>query len=77
MNYDDIINLPHFHADGRPYMNKRSRAAQFMPFKSLKGFDDMVDNKSVELDSLLLREERLIEPNLEDPVYFEEEIYYD
>ncbi len=43
MNYDDIINLPHFHAEGRPYMSKHDRAGQFMPFKSLKGLDEMVD----------------------------------
>lgn len=42
MNHDDIIELPHFHADGRPYMSNYDRAGQFMPFMSLKGFDDMI-----------------------------------
>lgn len=46
MKYDDIINLPHFHAEGKPLMSNHDRAAQFMPFKSLKGYDDLVDDKA-------------------------------
>ena len=44
MKYDDIINLPHYHVPDKPYMPIRDRAGQFMPFKSLKGYDDMVGN---------------------------------
>lgn len=40
--YRDILNLPHFHAPGRPFMPNSERAAQFMPFKSLKGYDELV-----------------------------------
>lgn len=46
-DYDDIINLEHFHAPGRPYMPNSERAAQFMPFKSLKGYDEMIDEASL------------------------------
>lgn len=58
MRYDDIINMPHFHAKGRPFMSNRDRAAQFMPFKSLKGYEDLVSNKS---DYVLNSEWELIE----------------
>ena len=44
--YSQIVDLPHFHAPGRPFMSNHDRAAQFMPFKSLKGYDDMVNQKS-------------------------------
>ena len=46
MKYDDIINLPHFHAPGKPYMSNKDRAAQFMPFKSLNGFEDSIDEET-------------------------------
>lgn len=38
--YDNIINLPHFHAPDHPYMNRNDRAAQFTPFNALKSLDD-------------------------------------
>lgn len=49
MNYDDIIDLPAFHAEGRPYMKNSERAAQFMPFKSLNSYEDMVGAKESEV----------------------------
>ena len=76
MNYDDIINLPHFHAEGKPYMSNRDRSAQFMPFKSLKGFDDMVGSKAVELETMFQDDERYDDTDISGEVYFEEEIYY-
>lgn len=48
-DYTDIIDLPHFHAPGRPFMPNSERAAQFMPFKSLKGYDDLVDESAEEI----------------------------
>ena len=48
MNYDDIVNLPHFKAPGHKQMSMHDRAAQFMPFKSLKGYDEMVQTKADE-----------------------------
>ena len=36
--YGDIINLPHYHAPGKPYMSGRDRAGQFAPFKSLNDY---------------------------------------
>ena len=36
--YDDIINLPHFHDPKKPYMSAKDRAGQFAPFKSLNDY---------------------------------------
>ncbi|MBR2795547.1 hypothetical protein IKE13_00650 [Candidatus Saccharibacteria bacterium] len=49
MKYDDIIDLPAFHAEGRPRMSNRERAAQFMPFKSLNPYHDLVGKKEDEI----------------------------
>lgn len=40
--YDDIINLPHHVSTTRSRLSKEDRAAQFSPFSSLKGFDEML-----------------------------------
>ena len=48
MNYNDIIDLPHFKAPGRKQMSLHDRAAQFMPFKSLKGYDELIEISEVE-----------------------------
>ena len=37
--YDDIINLPHHMSAERPHMPMIDRAAQFMPFAALTGYD--------------------------------------
>lgn len=74
MKYDDIIDLPHFHAEGRPFMSKRDRAGQFMPFMSLKGFDEMVGAEEFEINKE--RSHFEVDPDLDEPKWFEEEIYY-
>ena len=40
--YDDIINLPHHVSSTRPQMPMIDRAAQFMPFRALIGYEDAV-----------------------------------
>ncbi len=40
--YDDIIHLPHHVSATRPHMPVRDRAAQFMPFRALTGYEDAV-----------------------------------
>ena len=50
MKYDDIIDLPHFHDDKRPYMSLNDRAAQFAPYKSLVGYEEMIGEKTEELE---------------------------
>ena len=40
--YDDIINLTHHVSSTRPHMPMTDRAAQFMPFRALTGYEDAV-----------------------------------
>ncbi len=40
--YDDIIRLPHHVSATRPHMPISGRAAQFMPFRALTGYEDAV-----------------------------------
>lgn len=40
--YDDIIHLPHHVSSTRPHMPMTDRAAQFMPFRALTGYEDAV-----------------------------------
>ena len=40
--YDDIINLPHHVSSKRPQMPILERAAQFLPFSALTGYEDAV-----------------------------------
>ena len=40
--YDDIIDLPHHVSATRPHMPMIDRAAQFMPFRALTGYEGAV-----------------------------------
>lgn len=40
--YDDIIGLPHHRSQTHAHMNIHNRAAQFMPFAALTGYDDII-----------------------------------
>lgn len=40
--YDDIIGLPHHVSATYPHMPMADRAAQFMPFRALTGYEDTV-----------------------------------
>ncbi|PST49074.1 hypothetical protein COO72_03850 [Bifidobacterium callitrichos] len=40
--YDDIIALPHHVSRRHPPMSRRNRAAQFMPFAALTGYDRLI-----------------------------------
>lgn len=40
--YDDIINLPHHQSNTHAHMSTHNRAAQFMPFAALSGYDDLI-----------------------------------
>ena len=50
-DYDDIINLPHYHDPSRPFMPASERAAQFMPFKSLNGYHEEISAAEREIGS--------------------------
>ncbi len=41
--YDDIIGLPHPDPKNRPRMKRSDRAAQFMPFAALTGYEAAVE----------------------------------
>ena len=40
--YDDIIDLPHHRSSRHPRMSMHNRAAQFMPFAALTGYDEAI-----------------------------------
>ncbi|KAB7791153.1 hypothetical protein [Bifidobacterium leontopitheci] len=40
--YDDIINLPHHVSHRHPPMSRQKRAAQFMPFAALTGYEQVL-----------------------------------
>ncbi len=42
--YDDMLDLPHHVSERHPRMSRSARAAQFMPFASLKGYEDEVED---------------------------------
>ena len=65
--YDDIINLPHHVSSKRPQMPILERAAQFLPFSALTGYEDAVKEtveKTEEAVESLFEEEK--EDNTED-----------
>ena len=41
-NYDDIINMEHHISKNHPRMDISDRAAQFMPFSALTGYDEAI-----------------------------------
>ena len=41
--YKDIIDMPHHQSETHPHMSLYDRAAQFMPFAALTGYEDMID----------------------------------
>ena len=47
----NLIDMPHFHAQKRPFMSMHDRAGQFMPFKSLRGFDEDIEDKTETINS--------------------------
>ena len=40
--YEDIIELPHHQSMKHPHMSVHDRAAQFMPFAALTGYEDEI-----------------------------------
>ena len=40
--YEDIIGLPHHESRKHPHMPVHDRAAQFMPFAALSGYEDEI-----------------------------------
>lgn len=61
MKYDDIIGLPHYHNPDKPFMSLRDRAAQFAPYKSLVGYEGMIEEKADELHAIDERADEFLE----------------
>ena len=59
--YDDIIGLERPVSQKHPPMPRPDRAKQFMPFASLRGFDDVIDDRQ----TLRTRRRRLSEDERE------------
>ena len=53
--YEDIIHLPHHVSKKYPQMPVSDRAAQFIPFMALTGYEDAVDETQKNLLDDLLR----------------------
>lgn len=49
--YDEIINLPRHISESHPPLGKDSYAAQFSPFESLTGYDDVVEEAARTTDN--------------------------
>ena len=64
-DYSDIINLPHHVSRKRPQMPLATRAAQFLPFAALTGYDAAVEETARLTDSRMeldeMRKEELNE----------------
>ena len=41
-DYEDMVNLPHHQSAKRPHMAVEERAAQFLPFAALTGYEDIL-----------------------------------
>ena len=44
--YEDIMDLPHHVSATHPHMSLYDRAAQFMPFKALTGYEDDISEET-------------------------------
>lgn len=52
-SYDDIIDLPHHVSAKHPHMPIEKRAAQFLPFAAVVGYDDSVEEAGRFTDSFI------------------------
>lgn len=54
--YDDIVDLPHHRSATHAPMLRQNRAAQFMPFAALTGYEEII--RQTALDNELRTEKR-------------------
>jgi hypothetical protein len=59
--YDDILNLPHPVSTTRPRMNRADRAAQFMPFAALTGYEAAIQETARQTGERILLDESMKE----------------
>lgn len=61
VNYDDIINLPHYVSKKRPQMAMIDRAAQFSPFAALTGHGEAIDKATRQTERKFEKNEEITE----------------
>ena len=64
--YDDIIGLPHHVSQRHPQMPMADRAAQFLPFAALTGYNDAVQETERLTDHSAVPLSEILELKLED-----------
>lgn len=58
MKYDEIINLHHYEPKYHKRMSKSQRAAQFLPFSALTGYEEMVkETERLTKDKIIISED--------------------
>ena len=55
--YDDIINLPHRQSRKYPHMSRHQRAAQFMPFAALTGYNQVIKQTAKNAETAIAQAE--------------------
>ena len=55
--YDDIINLPHHQSRKHPHMSRHQRAAQFMPFAALTGYNQVIEQTAKNAETAIAQAE--------------------
>lgn len=55
--YDDIINLPHHQSRKHPHMSRQQRAAQFMPFAALTGYNQVIEQTAKNAETAIAQAE--------------------
>ena len=55
--YDDIIDLPHHVSRRHPQMSRHNRAAQFMPFAALTGYEQVIEQTAKNAETAIAQAE--------------------
>mgnify|MGYP000538518288 CR=1 FL=1 len=53
--YDDIIGLPHHRSQTHAHMSMHNRAAQFMPFAALTGYEAVIEHAALANEEAVAR----------------------
>ena len=56
-DYDDIINLPHHQSRCHAHMALSGRAAQFMPFAALTGYNQVIEQTAKNAETAIAQAE--------------------
>ncbi|MBO4838232.1 MAG: hypothetical protein J5493_02550 [Lachnospiraceae bacterium] len=57
-DYRDLLDRPHPESKKHPRMSRESRAAQFSPFASLKGYEELIEEGARDAEEKYGREDR-------------------